>query len=102
MIWRRNVFVSQGKKADHAIDHVTGRESFNFNNTLLNVVENEFTDPIFIINKISQCMKDCILIGHKLLAGTCISIEKLDVIDARGPSQEASYVHSRRLNIASS
>ena len=97
MIWWRDVFVSQGNKAEHAINCETGRNNFIFDNTILEVIENEFADPIFMLTKIGQCMKSYSLIGHKLLTDTCISIEKLDTIDAGGPDKESLDTHYSRL-----
>ena len=98
VIWRFNNFVSQGKKAENEIDSATGRGGFTFNNTILEVTENEFADLIFIVTKIGQHVKDCSAIGHKLLANTCISVQKLDVIDDGGPAQELLDMCSSRLS----
>ena len=72
VIWRRNVFISQGKKAECAIDY-----SFVFNKTIFEVTENEFADPIFILTKIVQHAKAYRLIDYKLLEDTKISIKNL-------------------------
>ena len=47
--------------------------------------------------KLVSTTKAHALAVHKILAGMCISIEKLDVVDAEVPSQEALDMQSTRL-----
>ena len=83
-------------KADHEIDSATGHDDFNFNNALLNVTENEFTDAILMLTKIEYHVKASSLIGHEFLSDTCVTIENNKVTDVGGPSQKTIDVYSRQ------
>ena len=92
---RRNYLYTLGINLEKVADCATGRDGFSFKSQLFVATATEHACLVaFFFEKVGKHVKTSSLIARKLLLEMSISIEEVEAIDERVPSQQDLKMHS--------